>query len=484
MKATSIFGGVQVFNIIIAIIRSKVVAVLLGPAGMGIAGLLNATIGIISGFTNFGLATSAVKNIAAANTSGDDEKVARVVAVLRRLVWGTGLLGAVVTLLSAPWLSELTFGNRDYTSAYVWLSLTLLLNQLSSGQIVVLQGLRRIQQMAKASVIGAAVGLIFSIPIYYNYGERGIVPAIILSSIVSLLLSWYFSSKVKLPQVPMHREAITTEGREMLTMGFLLSMSGLITLGASYLVRIFISNQGGVEQVGLYNAGFAIINTYVGMIFTAMGTDYYPRLSAVAQDKILANKTISEQAEISLLILAPILIVFLVYIKWVVQLLYSSQFIMVSGMIHWAALGMFFKAVSWAIAFLFLARSASKVFFWNEFFTNIYLLVLNIVGYYIGGLDGIGVSFLAGYLIYMFQVYLIAKTKYAFSFKKSFMKIFGIQLLLGVITFASIKLIIGPVSYIVGSLLFLVSTCYSYFELDNRLGLKNIVNGYVAKFIK
>jgi hypothetical protein len=42
MKATSVWG-VQVFYIVIAIVRSKIIAVLLGPAGMGIVGLLNST---------------------------------------------------------------------------------------------------------------------------------------------------------------------------------------------------------------------------------------------------------------------------------------------------------------------------------------------------------------------------------------------------------------------------------------------------------
>ena len=73
-KATSLFGGVQVFKIIISIVRSKFVAVLLGPAGMGIAGLLTSTTGFVSALTNFGLGTSAVKNVAAASATGNEVK--------------------------------------------------------------------------------------------------------------------------------------------------------------------------------------------------------------------------------------------------------------------------------------------------------------------------------------------------------------------------------------------------------------------------
>ena len=129
MKATSIFGGAQVFLILIGIIRSKFIAVLLGPLGMGIAGLLTTTIGFIAALTNFGLSTSAVKNIAEANSTGDEVRLRTVTTVFKRWVWFTGILGAVVTAVLSPWLSELTFGNRDYTFAFIWLSVILLLKR-------------------------------------------------------------------------------------------------------------------------------------------------------------------------------------------------------------------------------------------------------------------------------------------------------------------------------------------------------------------
>ena len=151
VKATSLFGGVQFFQIIISVIRSKFVAILLGPAGMGVVGLLTATTELVAGLTNFGLGTSAVKNISEANATDNRERISIVIAVVRRLVWITGLLGSLVTLVASPWLSQFTFGNKDYTIAFIWISITLLLNQLSTGELVLLQGLRKLQQLAKAS---------------------------------------------------------------------------------------------------------------------------------------------------------------------------------------------------------------------------------------------------------------------------------------------------------------------------------------------
>lgn len=482
MKATSLFGGVQVFQIIISIIRSKFIAVLLGPAGMGIAGLLNSTLGFIAGLTEFGLGISSVKNIAAANGTGNYRKISIVITVLRRLVWITGLLGTIITLVFAPLLSQLTFGNKDYTLAFIWISVTLLFKQLSSGQMAILQGMRKLQYLAKANLSGSILGLIVTIPLYFYWGFDGIVPGIIGSSVVTLALSWFFANKIETEPVKVSKLRTIAEGKEMLTLGFMISLSGIITLGTSYILRIFISNKGGIDQVGLFNAGFAIINTYVGLVFTAMSTDYFPRLSSVASNNEKAKNVINQQAEIAILILAPIILIFLVFIKFVVVILYSNRFIGVNDMIHWAALGILFQAASWSISYLLLAKGASNLFFWNELIAATYMLGLNVLGYYLWNLTGLGIAFLITYIFYLGQMYLLTRIKYNFSFGRQFYMIFSIQMLLAVGCFSLVKFFGNTESYIGGTLFIIISAVYSYKELDKRLDVKSLFVSLRGKF--
>ena len=481
MKATSLFGGVQVFNIIIQIVRSKFIAVLLGPSGMGIMGLLTSAIGIIGSLTNFGLGISAVKDIAASNSTENVQRISTIITVFNRLVWFTGLFGTLVTLILSPWLSQLTFGNRDYTAAFIWISITLLLTQLCSSQLVILQGMRKLKDLAKANFLGSVFGLFVTLPLYYFMGINGIVPGIIGAACVTLLFSWFYSRKISIIPISVSPSQTITEGKSMLQMGFMISLSGFLSIGAAYIVRIFISHTGGVEQVGLYNAGFAIINTYVGLVFTAMATDYYPRLSAVALENNLCKQMINQQAEVAILILSPILIVFLTFINWVVIILYSKQFIAVNGMIYWAALGMFFKAVSWSIAFIFLAKGSGKLFFWNELITNIYLLGLNLLGYHFWGLTGLGISFAVSYFLYLIQVYFVSKIKFEFGFNPDFIKVFVIQFSLAILGFLSINYFDHAYAYFAGAVLITISGLYSMSELEKRLGLINIIRNYRNK---
>lgn len=481
MKSTSLFGGVQFFQIIIQVIRSKFVAVLLGTTGVGIIGLLTSTIELIGRISNFGLGTSSVKDIAAAATNGDNGRVAIIVAVFRKLVWITGLLGALITLLLSPWLSQIVFKSRDYTISFIWISITLLFNQLTSGQLVLLQGMRKLKYLAKANLFGSIIGLVLTIPLYYFWGLEGIVPGIIITAVISLAVSWYFSRKVEVKSVKISVQQIYSVGRNMLLMGFMISLSGLIALASSYVVRIFINSNGGIDQVGLYNAGFAIINTYVGMIFTAMATDYYPRLSSIAHSNELCKQTINQQAEVAILILAPILILFIVFINLVILLLYSNKFIAINEMIIWAALGMFFKAASWSISFVLLAKGTSIVFFWNELIGNSYLLGLNLLGYHLLGLKGLGISFLASYFIYLIQVFWLCKVKFGFSFSTGFIQIFILQFFIAIVSLIAVLKLNKPYPYLIGSILFILSSLYSLRELDKRLNLKSFL---ISRFRK
>lgn len=483
IKATSLFGGVQIFNILITIVRTKFIAILLGPLGMGISGLLTSTTSFISGLTNFGLSTSAVRDISSAYGSKDNERIIRTVSVFRKLVWITGLFGMIITIVLSPLLSQMTFGNSDYTIAFILISITLLINQVSAGQFVLLRGMRQLNYLAKSSLAGSSLGLLTVIPLYYVYGINGIVPAIIITAVTQLILTWYFANKLNVRLISITLKETLYEGKSMMKLGFFISLSGLINLGISYLVRIFISNTGGIEQVGLYNAGFTLINTYVGLIFSAMSTDYYPRLSAVANNKEKCKILINQQSEVALLILGPLITSFIIFIQWIIILLYSTRFLDITQMIHFAILGTLFKAGSWAISYLFLAKADTRLYFWNELAANLYLLLFNIAGYYYGGLTGLGLSYLISYIVYFFQVYFVAKFKFKFNFRKDFIKIIITQLLFVILSFLTIKTFKDYISYLIGSFIIIFSVLFSFSELDKRINLIEIITR-ISKKIK
>lgn len=319
-KATSLFGGVQLYQIFIQIVKSKVIAVLLGPFGVGIMGLFQSGLSLVQQITGMGLSSSAVRDVSEAYGTGDMNRISQTVTSLRRLVWITGLLGLIIVVFTSPFLSKSSFGNYDYTFQFIILSVTLLFDQLAVGQKVLLQGMRRLKDLALCSAVGVTAGLAISVPLYYWLGVSGIAPTLVLTSVCSLCVTWLFARKVKIKKAVITIKETFARGRHMLVMGVSMSFSGILASGVAYVTRGYIQGVGGVEEVGLYQAGHVIITTYVGLVMNSIATDYYPRLASINKANEKCREAVCQQGEIGTMILAPLLTMCLVFMPFVLRI--------------------------------------------------------------------------------------------------------------------------------------------------------------------
>lgn len=474
-KATSLFGGVQVFNIAIGIVRTKFVAILLGTAGVGIMGLLNAPLQLIISITGLGIAFSAVRDVSEAQGCNDQGRMARAITVLRRWSWYTGLLGAVITVSLAPLLSQWTFGNRNYSWAFVWLSVTLLLQAISKGQSAILQGTRRLKDMAKASVIGTALGLLTSLPLYYWFGVKGIVPAMIISAITTLFLSWYFSRKVVIKNIKLTYKETYSSGLGMAKLGISMTIAGFIASFSSYILNSFISNRGGVEQVGLYNAGWGVIGQYTSIIFTAMATDYFPRLSAIQDDNDKVKELVKQQGETALLIMTPLLTLLIVTMPLVIRILYTPAFLPIVMFVNITILGMQFKTITWAMGYIMLAKGNNQLYLTIEIISGIIILSLNLLFYYLYGLNGLGISFILTYLFAMAVSYFVLKWKYNFSFPNKFFLRSLITYGFIIVSFITVFIPNTVYRYIAGTVVIALASWFSFVKLNELMDLKSYI---------
>jgi O-antigen/teichoic acid export membrane protein len=483
-KATSLFGGVQVFQIIIGIVRTKFVAVLLGTAGVGIMGLFNAPLQLILSVTGLGITFSAVRDISEAYESNDQIKISRTVLILYRWSWFAGILGTLVTIVLAPFLSKSTFGNADYTWAFIWLSLTMLMQTLSNGQKAVIQATRRLKDLAKASVYGSLFGLFTAVPLYYYFGIKGIVPSLVITALTGLLLSWYFSRKVNVENVKMTWRDTLISGENMIKLGLVITVTGIIGFFTGYILNAFISRTGGVDQVGLYNAGWNIIGQSTGLVFAAMTTDYFPRLSAINKDDEKINRLVNQQAEMVLLILGPILILLIGAMPVLIHMLYTRAFLPVVIFANWMLMGILLKGLVWSVGFIFPAKGDLKAFGIIEVTAMVFNILTNMLGYFAYGLEGLGISFIVNYLFGLTLTLVYARRKYGFRYDRETIRSFFISLGMVALVFIVSYFLEGLPRYIFGSVVLAASVFYSFKELDKRLNLMPIIKKYLGIFRK
>jgi O-antigen/teichoic acid export membrane protein len=470
-KATAIYGGVQFVVLFFQLLKSKSVAILIGASGMGIYGLVTQTITLVSTYISLGLESSAVKNISLADANGDRDYLNSTISVFQRVILITGILGFLFCFSFSYYLSEFVFNNHDYTLTFIITSFSLIFIQLSLGKNTVLQGLRKTTLIAKVGLLSAVSGLIVSVPLYYYFGKKGIPYSITISAILNYFISYYFSKEVILSRVPFNFEIFRTEGKNMIKMGFLISLSSLISIGSSFVLRIYITRTGSLSDVGLYIAGFAIIEGIVGILFNAMAKDYYPRLSTVAESMQERNQVVNQQIEISLLILLPILSFLLISITYFIVILYSIEFLQSAEMIQYIILGMFFRAISWSMGYLLLAKGDSKIFFWSEFISTLYVFSINIIGYKFFGLKGIGYAFILIYFIHTIQIFFTVKVFYSFSTTKNILRIIAIGTILLVAQFLIAIMVDNSFKYLIGLVLFFLSCYFSFIQIKDKTNI-------------
>ena len=411
MKAMGLFGGVQVMGILCSIIRTKLVAMWIGPVGIGLFGLFNNALEMISTGTNLGIRSSSVRDISQAMGSHDSSLVARMVTVVRKWSMWLGLAGALITLSLAPLLSRITFGDDLHIWGFVALSVAVLLGALTNGEYAVLQGTARLKRLASVTLWGTICGLAVSIPLFYLLRERSILPSIIAYAAALAIFAWVFRNR-DYPAMPVSRRETFDMGKGFVRLGIFMTLGNFATILASYAFNAWLNVNAGTEQVGFYQAGYTLINKYTGLILTALGMEYYPRLSQVADSRLRLRAFVSQEINVAIAIMAPVVALFILLREVVVWILYTPDFNVILTFVSWGMIGTVLRTVSWCLAFTILAKGDGKTYLWTEAASAVINLLLNIVFYRWWGLTGLGIAFLVSYLLYTLIVAVVYFKQY------------------------------------------------------------------------
>ena len=425
MKSSSLIGGAQGINILIGMVRIKFVAVLIGPLGVGLMGTYQALIGFIGTFAGLGLQGSAVRDVAEAVGSQDDERVGRTILTLRRMCWLSGLSGTALVAVFSGSLSQLTFGSLEHQWDIALVGCTILLTNIKGGQMALIQGMRRIADIAKLNVIGVAVGSVISVGLYFWLGVGGVVPAIVLLGLTNLLASWWFASKISVPKVSMTwGESFRTAGG-MVKLGLSLMLSMLLVSGVAYATRTLIAADISLVAVGIYGAAFNLSGLLVNFILQAMGADYYPSLTAVNHDHSKMRDLVNQQTEIGLLLALPAILAVIVFAPWMIKLFYTSEFTDAVILLQIFSLGCLGRVLSWPMGFIILAQGRAKVFAATETLTNSVHMVLIIVGLKFLGLVGVALAFAGLYVFHVGFMLILSTHLIGFSWSRPVGRLLG-----------------------------------------------------------
>jgi PST family polysaccharide transporter len=409
LKSSALVGGASAVTLLIGIVRTKALAVMLGPSGFGLMGAFMSIVDFMSGVANVGINRSGVRQIAESVGSGDIRRIAVTVTVLRRTASLLGVAGGVLLALVAVPVAQLSFGHTQYSPAIVLLGAAVLLKIVADAQSALIQGMRRIADLAKVGVLGSIFGSVAAIPLVYFMRESGVALSIVAAAAATLWMSWWYSRKVRVERVRLTIHEMCVETKALLKLGLAFMVSGFLMIGAAYLVRVILLRLEGLESAGLYQAAWTLGGMYVGLIIQAMGADFYPRLVAAASDDAVCNRLVNEQMQVSLLLASVGVLGTLVLAPFVLELFYSTHFTEAAHALRWICLGMALRVISWPMGYIIVARGDQRLFVLTEVAWTIVNVTLSYFLVAAAGLTGAGAAFFLSYVFHMAMIYPVVR---------------------------------------------------------------------------
>ena len=479
LASSALVGGSSVLKIAIGVVRTKAMAVLLGPAGFGLFGLFGSILDLSQNIAGMGINSSGVRQIAEAVGSSDHKRIEKTAAVLRRTSIVLGLLGAALLAMLSRQVSQLTFGSPQRAGAVSLLSIAVFFTLVSGGQGALIQGMRRIADLAKMNVFGALFGLCTAIPLVYFLRDRGVVPSLVAVAAATILTSWWYSRQIDIQVPSVTVSEVLTEAPALLKLGSAFMASGLMTMGVAYATRIILLRKVGFEATGLYQSAWTLGGLYVSIILQAMTADFYPRLTASANNSTECNRLVNEQTCIGLLLAGPGVLMTITFAPVVVAILYSAKFAGAVVVMRWICIGAMLQVISWPMGFIIVAKGKPVMFFLAELAWAIvaFSLVWSCIVFF--GLSGAGIAFCGAYVFHIFLIYSIVKRLSGYRFSGEMKRTSGVFCLLIALVLLAFHVVPFIEALCLGFLFVLAGASYSMVSI-----IRLTPTGYLPKFVR
>lgn len=385
--------------------RSKLIAIWIGPYGVGLFAIFNYVLELLSTATQLNMRQSAVRDISAAS----HYRLPFVAGVVRW--WGKrlGLLGAAIIILLSPLLSLISFGDMHYWWGFACLSVAMVAMSVTNAEQALLQGTSSLRALAKASIIGAVSGTVISIPLYYFLGESSIIPTIIIFAITSLIATM---SVREVKSTVNKRQENIRAGRDFLRLGVYLTVSAVVVETEAYIFVSYLNRIGNEATVGIYQAGYTLVVRYTGIIFAALSMEYFPRIMKLVHRSSSTSLVVSHEILLILYVLAPMIVLFIAADRLAINILYTEAFMAALPFVTIAIGAMVFRAASYAMAYVIIARGDGKTYIATECTSAVITLALNITMYQCWGYAGLGLSYVISYIIYTLIIGAVYRRRY------------------------------------------------------------------------
>ena len=397
-KITSLNSIHILLKLIFGFITSKALALFVGANGMAYVGNFRAFLNVLENFSLLGIQNAVVKYVS--EFQNDKSKLKSVLATFGLLLLTSSIAISLFLILGADYLSKQIFNHSEiYSFVFYSIAVVFPLYIFSTFCISVVNGFQEYKNVIYIQIISSAIALIFSVFFIYYYSTIGALVSLIFAPIFVFFVSLFYLKKHirfrDVLSIDFFDFKIVKNLSEYVLMAF---VSGVIGSFVLLEIRTDIVAITGLQQAGIYEGLQRISSYYLLFVSSIMAIYFYPKLA----------ETNSNSKEIVLHYLKTIIPLFtiglvIIYFlrKYIIQVLFSSEFESMESLFLWQLIGDVLKATSLIFGTLLIAKKQTKVFIITEiislcimYFSSNYML-------HSIGINGIVQAYAFTYLIYL-----------------------------------------------------------------------------------
>ncbi len=407
-KITSLNSVHILLKLVFGFITSKALAIFVGASGMAYVGNFRAFLNVVENFSLLGIQNAIVKYVA--EYQHDKSKLKSVLATFGLLLLASSLIISLGLIFGANYLSNQIFHHSEiYSFVFYVLAILFPLYVFSTFCISVVNGFQEYKKVIYIQIISSSIALLFSVFLIYYYETFGALISLVLAPVFVFFVSLFYLKNVivfsDIFSISSFDFSVVKNLSEYVLMAL---VSGVIGSFVLLEIRTDVIEITGLKNAGIYEGLQRISSYYLLFISSIMAIYFYPKLAATNSNtkEIIFNylKTIIPVFAIGLV---------LIYLlrKFIIQVLFSTEFESMESLFLWQLVGDLLKATSLIFGTILIATKQTKAFIITEIVSLIIMYYSTNWMLHAIGINGIVIAHTFTYFMYLIVLVIYFRKK-------------------------------------------------------------------------
>lgn len=391
------------------LVSVKVVASIIGPAGVALVGQLNNFSTIALSFATGGINSGVTKYIAEYKT--DEAAVKQYIATAFKIVVGCSFVIGLLMILGCRVISELVMLSPQYWYVFAIFGFTIIFYGLNNLIVSIVNGYKQFKKYVKVNIVSSVFGVAFTVLLVLLWGLPGALISAVTFQSLMIIVSFIMLRKLEW----LKKDYFIGKYKKIIASKYLryslMTITTAITVPVTQMIlRGYVMAEISEVEAGWWEAMNRISSMYLMVITSSFSVYYLPRLSEIHDRMELRNEIFKCYKVIVPMLLGGFSLIY-VFRFFIIRLLFTPAFEPMSQLFIWQLAGDFFKICSWLLSFLMVAKALTKLFISTEIIFALLNLILGFLFVHLDGIVGLCQGSLTNYILYAITM-VVAFRKY------------------------------------------------------------------------